>query len=117
MRNAPVVQTLPNTEDQNFPAIPTNQVYAVSVLATQGDSTAAGTVKLQASNDVPEAGQLATFSPTNWVDIADATATVTSGGAVLIPMTQICYQWIRVVWTASVDGTSNMTASINVQGF
>lgn len=115
MRNAPVIQSASNASTINLPAVPVNQAFYVSAQVIQGDSSAAGTVKLQASNDLAPAGQLATFTPTNWSDISGATATVTSGGTVLIPTTIICYQWIRAVWTVGTPGSTTITVEFNVQ--
>ena len=117
MRNAPIIQSASNATSQNLPAIYAAQLFAISVLAIQGDSSAGGTVKLQASNDFSNSANLqGGFTPVNWIDIPNTSQSVTSGGAVLIPYTQICYQWVRVVWTKSDAGTSTITAEINVQG-
>lgn len=117
MRNAPIIQSAVNTSSQNLPAIYAAQLFGVSVLAIQGDGAAAGTVKLQASNDLgPAANLQGGFVPSHWVDIPNTSQSVTSGGAVLVPYTQICYQWIRVVWTYSSGASSTITAEINAQG-
>jgi len=116
MRNAPIIQSHSNAATYSFPAIYVAQDYGISVLAVQGDTTAAGTVKLQASNDYVAGANTGSFSPTNWVDVANTSQTVASGATVLIPYTQICYQWVRVVWTETTPGTSTITAEINVQG-
>ena len=117
MRNAPIIQSAVNTSSQNLPAIYAAQLYGVSVLAVQGDASADGTVKLQASNDfAPAANLQGAFSPTNWIDVPNTSQSVSSGASVLIPFTQICYQWIRVVWTYSSGASSTITAEINVQG-
>ena|SRR6185312_12094292 len=116
MRNAPIIQSHSNAATYNFPALYAAQWCGISVLAVQGDSTAVGTVKLQASNDFsPGANLSGDFVPSNWVDIPNTSQNVTSGGAVLIPYTQIAYQWVRVVWTEGTPGTSTITAEINVQ--
>lgn len=62
----------------------------------------AGTLQLQASNDDSEA---ADFVPTNWSNIPNTSVTVSGAGAYLIPNTEICYQWIRAVYTNSGTGT------------
>lgn len=115
MRNAPILQSGPTTGNINGAPIPANQLFAASVLATFSENTAAGTIKLQASNDAPIAGQQAPFAPVNWVDIPNATAAVTAGASVLVPMTQLAYQWIRVVF-ARTGGAGTSNFYINVQG-
>jgi hypothetical protein len=116
MRNAPIVQTFSNVSTKSGPHIYAPFYFAVSVQATQGDSSAAGTVKLQASNDFSQAANIGNFQPTNWSDIPGATATVTAGATVLIPYTQLSYGWIRAVWTETTPGTSMITLNIAPQG-
>jgi|SRR6185312_5000575 len=86
----------------NSDAIPTQNVLSVSAQAVATGGTVAGTVKFQASNDnvVIGGGNV----PTNWTDIASATVSVTGAGSFLIPKTEICYQWVRVVYTNSGTG-------------
>lgn len=82
-------------------AIPARELLSVSAqLAATG--SAAGTMKLQASNDEPVA---AGAVPTNWSDISGATVSVSGAGAFLIPKTEVCYQWIRIVYTNTGTGT------------
>ena len=116
MRNAPIIQIHSNAATYDFPAVYAAQLYGISVQAFQGDSTAAGTVKLQASNDYIAGANVGSFVPTNWIDIPNTSQTVTAGSAIIIPYLQICYQWVRVVWTETTPGTSTITAEINVQG-
>lgn len=102
----------PNTSG-NGSATDTNQVVSLSFQAFFSDAAAAGTLKLQASNDsAPDRGQTA-FAPTNWVDIPSATATVTAGGSVLITIANCCYGYVRAVWTRSAGAG---TITVNIQG-
>jgi hypothetical protein len=82
-------------------AIPALNLFSCSVQITATGS-AAGTLAIQASNDDSNA---ANFVPTNWSAIPNATVTVTGAGAFLIPKTDLCYQWVRVVYTNSGTGT------------
>ena len=85
----------------NGSAIFAANLFSCSVqLAATG--SAAGTMKLQASNDESNASG---FVPTNWSDISGATVSVSGAGAFLIPKTDLCYQWVRVVYTNSGTGT------------
>jgi hypothetical protein len=63
---------------------------------------AAGTLKMQASNDDPAAGPSAV---TNWSDIPSASVSVSGAGAYLIPKLDLCYQYVRLVYTNSGTGT------------
>lgn len=78
-----------------------------------GDSTAAGTFKLQASNDIFQpGGQSSNFTVTNWTDIPSATATIASGASALITVNVMSYRWIRAVYTRASGGST--TVSVNV---
>ena len=73
--------------------------------------TVTGIVKLQGSNDY--GNSQSNFTPTNWVDIPNATVTLASANA-YIPTTQMCYNWVRVVFVAG--GTGTVTAKFFGQG-
>lgn len=94
----------------NSVAIPCQDVLQLSAQAVATGGAVAGTVKLQASLDNVVIGGVPT--PTNWNDIASATVSVTGAGAFLIPKIEICYQWVRVVWTNSGTGG---TIAVNVK--
>ena len=82
-------------------AIPSlNLFYCSAQIAATG--AAAGTLKLQASNDDFTAGNT---PPVHWSDIPSASIVVSGAGAFLIPKTELCYQWVRLVYTNSGTGT------------
>lgn len=83
-------------------AIPVEFVFQASaqIVATSGNSGAGGTLKMQASNDNPQTG-----TPIHWSDIASATVTISAAGSSLIPKTDICYEYIRLIYTNTGDGT------------
>lgn len=92
------VQTAATITSAAIPAL--NLFYASAQIAVTG--AGAGTLVLQASNDDSQA---ANFVPTNWSPIPSATVTVTGAGAFLIPKTDLCYQWVRLVYTNTGTGT------------
>jgi hypothetical protein len=99
---------------QNGAQIDSNQLAAASFQALFGDSSAAGTLKIQMSNDIfLESYQPSNFTVSNWTDIPSATATVTAGASAVIMLPEISYRWMRVVFTSSVAGST----TINVQMF
>lgn len=100
---------------QTSAQIDTNQLISASFMAYFGDATAAGTLTLQASNDPIQSGLPVEPLATNWVNIPNATATVTAGGSVIIPLYQSAYRWIRIVYTSGTPGTSTIT--VNYFGF
>lgn len=88
-------------------AVASDQLIAVSVIATSSTGTPVGTMTLQASNDILTTG---TATPSNWVTIA----TVAMGaGSFFIPKTELCYEWIRV--TLTLDSGS-MSTSVRIKG-
>jgi hypothetical protein len=106
------------TSPLNSAKIDARQVYALSAIITSSDGTNAGTLKLQGSNDICAFGNMAIpdFTPTNWADITSATVTVAAGAIGYIAITQVCFAWIRAVWTPSA-GAGTITVTVNSQGF
>lgn len=117
MRNlTKVLLSANNTGTQNSAALDCRQIYALSMITNFSDGAAAGTIKLQASNDVPLDGVAPpAFVPTNWIDIPNATDTIAAGAASEITVNPICYAWVRATWTSS-GGAGTLTARINTQG-
>lgn len=87
-------------------AIDANQLLSISVQSVS-TGTAAGTLKLQFSNDAPSN----ISAPTNWTDIPSATVSVTAASTVGIAKTELCYRFVRVVYTFT-SGTGTITANI-----
>lgn len=79
-----------------------------------GTSTAAGTAKIQVSNDLGDPQEVpATF---HWVDLPSASVALTAAATVLIPKFETSYQWMRVVYTNSA-GSGNVTALVKGTGW
>ncbi len=98
-------------------AFPVQQIVSMSVVSATADATVAGTLKLQCSNDNPNPtgkgiGGGTPFVPTNWADIPNATSTITAGAGPAIVVPNMCFQYIRAVFTRT-GGTStfNVIAS------
>ncbi len=109
------------TNPLNSGKIDIRQVYSLSLIMNSSNNTNAGTVKLQASNDICAFGNVVSaFTPTNWVDIPaamiDGSGTVAAGATVTLVVKQIPYAWLRAVWTPSA-GAGTITAIVNSQGF
>lgn len=87
-----------------------NQVVSLSICpVVSGGTTAAGTLKVQVSNDVPSTERV-NFTPTNWADIPNATSAISSGVGPAIVISNACFSYIRVVYTRSSGGTSETLA-------
>ena len=96
--------------------IDSNQLINASFQAVFADSTAVGTIQLQASNDITADGyQASTFTVTNWTNIPSGSVAVTAGGSVIITLTEFSYRWLRVLYNRTSGGSStvkvNMCAS------
>jgi len=100
------------TASINGSAIDASQMYQVSFQTVTLDTAAAGTMKIQMSNDPQPAGTYTNFTPTNWSDIPNSTSTVTAGVASPIILSVVSARWLRVVFTRSAG-----TLTINVNMF
>lgn len=111
--NAPVLSAV-DTASQNGVQIDSHQYKNVSFHAYFGDATAAGTLKVQASNDLCFDGYQANtaFTVTNWVDIPNASAAIASGAPALITLVNAPYRWLRVVYTRSGGGSTTITVNM-----
>lgn len=77
------------------------------------DTTAVGTLIIQGSNDICGTQYLpATFTPTHWNSIPNATATITAGGSSFILLPQVSFRWMRAVWTQTTPGTSTINVNM-----
>lgn len=97
----------------NSSALSSSQWVAASFLGAFSVTDAAGTLKIQFSNDPPLG--VSPFTPTNWVDVpgTTATATVASGAACVIYVpTNFVARWYRLVWTRT-GGTGTFSVTYN----
>lgn len=112
MRNAQVViLSAVDTATVNGSAYDVGQVVSASFVPSFGDVTAAGTIKLQASNDNP--GTQLNFTPSNWADVPNATSTVAAGVGPAIVVANMCFRYIRAVYTRTSGGSSTITVTMN----
>lgn len=112
-----VVLNAADTASQNGTQIDANQLINVSFHALFGDATAAGSVKVQASNDINnDRYQPGIFTVTNWVDVPNASATIASGAPALITLSNLAVRWLRVVFTRTSGGSTTITVNMNAVG-
>lgn len=112
--NTQILSALDASANQTSAAMDASYMVAASVQVVATGITAAGTLKVQASNDLPLPGN----TPTNWFDVTSETVTIAAPGVAAIPKFDVCYQWLRLVWTKS--GSSNdglITSEIKTIGF
>lgn len=113
--NGLIINAVSDAADATSDAIRAWQWVYVSFMAYFSESTAAGTIQIQYSND-PLNGQVPSqFTPTNWADVpgSTATATVTSGGTVTVYVPNgFVAQWYRIKFTRS-GGAGTFSVSYN----
>jgi hypothetical protein len=109
-----------DTGNVNGSQIDSNQLINASFQAVFGDSNAAGTIKIQMSNDVAplqySKGNNSTFTVTNWSDIPNASSTVTAGVAAPITLTGMAFRWIRAVYVRGGSGATTVVVNMFAQG-
>jgi len=114
MRNAQVlVLSGADTGNVTGTAFDVNQIVSASFTSVCGDATAAGTVKLQVSNDLVSNGTRNNFTPTNWSDIPNATSTIASGVGPAIVIGNMCFSYIRAVYTRTSGGSTTIQVLMN----
>lgn len=90
------------------------QIKNVSFQIVFGDATAAGTFKIQASNDIcNDSYQAQNFTATNWSDVPNATASITSGASAIISLQNCAFRWLRAVYTRTSGGSTTVVVNMN----
>lgn len=115
MRNTSKQIESQNNANFNGNAVDFEQVYSASFMVVFSDAATTGTLKFQASNDPAIGGNMASFVPTNWVDIPSASSAVVAGGSILISLGAVSYRWVRPVWTRTA-GAGTVKINMNSQG-
>jgi hypothetical protein len=106
-----------DTGSVNGDTLDVAHVFAASFCPVFGDVSAAGTVKIQCSNDICAAGNRESFETTNWADIPSATSTISSGVGPAIVLASLSAGWIRAVYTRSSGGSTTVKVYANISGF
>jgi hypothetical protein len=116
MTNAQVtILSAADTASQTGAAVFVGQICSASFCAVFGDTAAAGTLKIQCSNDLP-VGDRYKFTPTNWSDVPNATSTIASGVGPAIVIGNMCFAYIRAVYTRTSGGSSTIVVNMNSLG-
>jgi hypothetical protein len=103
---------------QTSAAVNLNYRYGISIQAVI-TGTAAGTLKLQGSDDFGSRNPIepaGSNQVVNWSDIANSSAPVTGAGTASWNFQGSFYKWIRLVYTAS-SGTGTINVRANSKGF
>lgn len=119
MKNNPVVVLSgADTATITGDAFPVQQIVYSSFVPAFGDTTAAGTIKVQCSNDNPNItgrglGLGTAFVPTNWADIPNATSTIVAGVGPAIVLPNMAFQYIRVIYTKTSGGSTTVIVTMS----
>lgn len=110
MRNVnKTVLSASDNQSTNGSTIDANQLVSASFQAYFADTQAAGTFKIQASNDIyQDRYQASLFTVVNWVDVPNQSANITSGGSALLTIAQSTYRWLRAVYTTTATGVQTI---------
>lgn len=90
-----------------------NLLYISAQAVVTGTST--GTLKFQFSNDIVDP-TLVTTPPTNWSDVPSATVAIAGAGVYVIPKTDLCYEYIRVVFVHTNAAAGTISCNTKVIG-
>ncbi len=115
MRNSSKIILSAANVSANSSVLDVNGVYGITVIGIFSDAASTGTIQLQGSNDVSDAGTQMPFVPTNWANIPSGSVAVTAGGVVAVEKPNLCYQWVRAVWTRTA-GAGTIQLIGNIQG-
>ncbi len=110
------IQSANADADRTSSAWNVNQIVSASFMLQTADATMAGTLKIQCSNQNPSPSGNSinnNFAPTVWADVPNATATVTAGAAPAIVIPNMCFQFVRVVFTRSAGAAANFKILAN----
>ncbi len=98
-----------DTASRTGQTVDSNQLVSASFHFLFGDASAAGTVKIQASNDPTPLQN----GPVNWIDIPNASAVVVAGAPQLITIANMAYRWIRASFVETGAGSTTITCNMN----
>lgn len=96
----------------NSLAVDIQQVVKMSAQIVVGTGSIAGSVQAQVSNDDTLQGSRNVGTPTNWSNLGSAVALSTTG-ATLVPQQDMCYRYLRFVFTDTSSGSGS--ANLNIQ--
>jgi hypothetical protein len=99
-----------DTVTQTGPPVFTGQIFAGSFTMTFGDTSVAGSVQIQGSNETASRSNLSTYVPSSgsWNNIPGASSTIAAGVGPAIVLPTLNFQYIRAVFTYVSGGSSTV---------
>lgn len=98
--------------------VPLKNIFMYSIVCVIA-GTPTGTLKLQASNDPETNDTVPLTTPPNWTDIANSSVAVSAAGNTMWNVTDVAYNYVRVVYTDGSSGASTATLKtiVNCKGY
>lgn len=95
-------------------AIPASRWLYVSMQSVMtGAST--GAVKIQISNDIVNP-VVTGWAPTNWKDLTGAASTINTAGVSMVEKKDLCYAWVKVVYTKNNGSAGALSVNLQMIG-
>lgn len=113
--NYTIIASAPSDDDFESEVIALDQIIKASFQIAVSAGTVTGEIQVQVSNDPPLKGDsfgVPNADPQAWSNLGSAVS-LTSDAVFLIAQQDLCYRWMRVLYTNSDPGNDS-TISINV---
>lgn len=91
------------------------EMYGFTIQATY-TGTPTGTFKLQVSSDPVNKNGIGSAAPTNWTDLANSSAAVSAAGNYMWNVTDVFFNWVRLIYTDGSSGASTAVLSAQMNG-
>ena len=111
IQNYPLIDAEDASTNISTSAQDISSMFAASAQVVSA-ATQLGSFKLQYSNDPTTDASFVS----NWSDISGSTIAVNGAAVQSIPKFDVCYSWIRGVYTAT-SGTGVLTVNIKMNGY
>jgi len=110
----------PMNANINGPAMQLKYMFGYSIQA-EFTATPTGTLSLQGSADPEEMGPPVAigdpnYQPKNWTTILNSPQTISTSGSYLWNVSDVQYNWVRLVYVDSSGGTSTATLAATFNG-
>lgn len=92
-------------------------VVRVTFQAVFSNTTAAGTLQVQGSNDYATGLPPGQFIPTNWSSVGSPITVSSSATVYMTPEIETCYEYMRLIYTDTGGGTSTATVTARMKNF
>lgn len=110
--NSLVINAASAAANKNSVPLWADNIVRVSFQVVASNSSAAGTIQVQVSDDQSVGLPANQFIPTNWANLGSpVTLTGSSSLNALVPAIEVAYEYIRIVYTDTTGATATGTIS------